>query len=232
MQRIYTDDGAGDGRLTAEGLAALGQVGGYTGPLAPVVGLVIAGRQEMTSEFSRWFALAEAEKAKPLWRQDVAALDREIERLSGSWFYRNRYAPIVWLIPSFTHAGRLPELAGQEIDAVTVAIGLELYRRRTGYWPAQLADLVPDLLPAVPVDRFDGNPLRYRVVDGRPLVYSIGSDGKDDGGRAPRDAAGHAQPQLAKFLDAQGEPMADGDWVLWPSTPPAPPDEDAEFAES
>ena len=138
-------------------------------------------------------------------------------------------------MPSLTHSGRLPELALQECDAVTVAIGLELYRRRTGYWPTELPELVPDLLPAVPVDRFDGNPLRYRVIDGMPLVYSIGSDGKDDGGRAPQDAAGHSQPHLAKFVDTQGEPMADGDWILWPSsppTPPTPPEADAELVES
>jgi hypothetical protein len=49
---------------------------------------------------------------------------------------------------------------------------------------------VPDLLPAVPPDRYDGKPLRYQLVDGKPLVYSIGSDRDDDAGRAPRNAAG------------------------------------------
>ena len=112
-----------------------------------------------------------------------------------------------------------------------VAIGLELYRRRAGFWPASLEALVPDLLPTVPPDRFDGNALRYRLVDGRPLIYSIGSDRDDDGGRAPRDAAGQDEPQQAKLVNLAGEPMADGDWILWPPTPRALPSSDQRRAE-
>ena len=38
-------------------------------------------------------------------------------------------------------------------------------------------------LPAVPVDPYDGRPIRFAVVDGRPTVYAVGQDGRDDGGR-------------------------------------------------
>jgi hypothetical protein len=37
-------------------------------------------------------------------------------------------------------------------------------------------------LPGVPIDPFDGQPLRLTRVDGRPVVYSIGKDGRDDRG--------------------------------------------------
>ncbi len=66
--------------------------------------------------------------------------------------------------------------------AVTV-IALERFHLRHGQYPAQLPDLVPELLARVPIDLMDGKPLRYRLRDdGTFLLYSVGEDGKDDGG--------------------------------------------------
>ncbi|MHC4140921.1 MAG: hypothetical protein ACYSUF_03240, partial [Planctomycetota bacterium] len=230
MQRLYTDDGEGGGRLTARGFQSLGSITAgspaHTGPLAPALGLVVAGRREMTSEYMRWFAMAEAEFAKPLWRQDTGRLDRERQRVTSSRVYTARYLPVALILPPLSRLGIEPELVTQERDAVCVAVGLELYRRRTGYWPASLESLVPDLLPMVPPDRFDGNPLRYRLVDGNPLVYSVGSDRNDDQGRAPRNKAGRWDPERARLVSHGEREPADGDWVLWPSTSPAVPDAD------
>jgi hypothetical protein len=38
-------------------------------------------------------------------------------------------------------------------------------------------------LKAVPTDPYDGKPMRLAIVDGQPIIYSVGRDGKDDGGR-------------------------------------------------
>ena len=69
-----------------------------------------------------------------------------------------------------------------------VAIALELFKRRSGSYPLQLSELVPTYLSEVPRDPIDGEPLRYKIRDSKPLIYSIGSDKKDDGGVAPRNA--------------------------------------------
>ncbi len=46
---------------------------------------------------------------------------------------------------------------------------------------------MPDRLAAVPLDPDDGKPLRY-AVDGREwMLYGIGRDRRDDGGRHRRD---------------------------------------------
>jgi len=37
-------------------------------------------------------------------------------------------------------------------------------------------------LKGVPADPYDGRPMRLAIVDGAPVVYSIGKDGHDDGG--------------------------------------------------
>lgn len=65
--------------------------------------------------------------------------------------------------------------------AVT-AIALHRYRMRHARVPTKLVELVPELLPAVPVDPMDLHPLRYRVEDGRWILYSVGYNGVDDGG--------------------------------------------------
>ncbi len=66
--------------------------------------------------------------------------------------------------------------------SLDAAIAVELFRRDHGDWPAALNDLVPQYLPAVPVDPFDGKPLRYIVKEPGFVVYSVGEDLVDDQG--------------------------------------------------
>ena len=49
--------------------------------------------------------------------------------------------------------------------------------------PHSLAELVPDRLPAIPADPFDGQPLRYRRLPQGFTVYSVGPDFTDNGGQ-------------------------------------------------
>jgi hypothetical protein len=73
--------------------------------------------------------------------------------------------------------------------------------------------LTPTLLPEVPVDRITGGPLIYKLVDGRPLVYSVGADRDDDGGRVTKDRNGNEEPFFAVEWD--NTDPADGDWVIY-----------------
>ena len=68
--------------------------------------------------------------------------------------------------------------------AAIVAIALERWRlAHAGQLPASLFELVPDYLPAVPADPYDDQPLRYRKLPRGYVVYSIGPDFTDDGGK-------------------------------------------------
>jgi hypothetical protein len=64
-----------------------------------------------------------------------------------------------------------------------VGLAVERYRRQHGRWPESLDELKGDFLRAVPLDPFDGQPLRYRKDDEGVVVYSVGPDRKDDGGK-------------------------------------------------
>ena len=50
--------------------------------------------------------------------------------------------------------------------------------------PASLEQLTPCFCQSVPADPYDGKPLRYKAHGVSFVVYSIGSDGHDDGGVA------------------------------------------------
>ena len=70
------------------------------------------------------------------------------------------------------------------LQQARLACALERFRQAKGAFPAELGALVPDYLPAMPVDVCDGNPLRYRRNgDGSYDLWSIGWDRKDDGGK-------------------------------------------------
>jgi hypothetical protein len=63
------------------------------------------------------------------------------------------------------------------------AIAAERYRLRHGHFPSELQALVPVFLSAGPLDPMSGQPLRYRTnATGGFVLYSVGEDGRDDGG--------------------------------------------------
>ena len=70
----------------------------------------------------------------------------------------------------------------QQQMAIT-AIAIQRYRLQTGILPADMAALVPKYLSSLPRDGMDGKTLRYKLKeDGGFVLYSVGLDGKDDGG--------------------------------------------------
>ena len=63
------------------------------------------------------------------------------------------------------------------------ALAVQRFRLVAGKLPDALIDLVPAYLDAVPTDPFDGNELRYKKLETGFVVYSIGEDLSDDGGK-------------------------------------------------
>jgi hypothetical protein len=64
-----------------------------------------------------------------------------------------------------------------------LAFALAGYHRDHGRYPAKLGDLVPKYLASVPDDLFSGKALVYRPSEDGYLLYSVGVNGKDEGGR-------------------------------------------------
>ncbi len=222
VQRLYTDDGRGDGRLTARGLerlrgwAAPDTLDLWAGPVRPLVPSLAAGRERVIEEYDRLISAARAQAATPLRARSPA--DQRIERTrpGRGLVARARSVPLAQVLPDLDHVVFLADRVTQRRDAVLVAAALELHRRAEGSYPASLAELAPTRLPRVPEDQFDGAPIKYRLIDGRPLLYSVGADRDDDGGRPPPGALGTERAMGAAWAPTVRPSDADGDWVLWP----------------
>ena len=68
--------------------------------------------------------------------------------------------------------------------AARTGLACRLYKSRRGQYPENLEALVPGILTEVPIDPFTGKPLVYRREGEGFIVYSLGSNEKDDGGRS------------------------------------------------
>ena len=117
------------------------------------------------------------------------------------------FAPILlqqtWNNSTIAHTAVKAGAAQSFVDEARVACALERFRLASGRLPEQLTALVPRYIDAIPNDVIDGQPLRYRLAgDGGYLIYSIGWNQVDDGGKVV----------LGKGTTPSVDPQQ-GDWV-------------------
>jgi hypothetical protein len=99
------------------------------------------------------------------------------------------------MLPNFVKATQTMARNQTLVNEAFIACGLERYRLAHGQYPETLDALVPQSAAKLPHDIIGGEPLKYhRTADGRFVLYSVGWNGKDDGGVA-------------------GKSVEEGDWV-------------------
>jgi hypothetical protein len=229
MQHLFTENGSGDGHMTAHGLELLRRVVEPMVMVSPnsvqphdvtfdskllVAPVAMASRREMTELFERFFDEMRTRSDQPLWEWEAP----DDEDFFADWSGREqlRYYPLSLVLPASAVWRRQLEWNRGSRDGVLVGLALELHHREHGAWPETLAELSPQYLPRVPVDRMTGKPLGYVVRDDQPLVYSVGADLDDDGGHAVtgKDAEWRASPG-GYWGSRKFDSDIDGDWVLW-----------------
>jgi hypothetical protein len=67
-------------------------------------------------------------------------------------------------------------------ETARVGIACKIYKNMHGDFPEDLAELSPEILEEIPVDPFTGHPFIYKKQETGIMIYSIGSNLKDDGG--------------------------------------------------
>jgi len=85
--------------------------------------------------------------------------------------------------------------------ATACLFALKAYKEEKGHLPDSLSELVPKYLPKVPINPFDGKPLRYSKEKG--IIYCVGRDLKDSGGSPTigEGAYGTYEPPLLSMDD-------------------------------
>jgi hypothetical protein len=87
------------------------------------------------------------------------------------------------LLPSYANVIVRHATTDANVRLARTALAVERFRLASGILPENLNELVPQFLSAVPMDPFDGQPLRYHRLTNGYVVYSVGRDCYDNGGR-------------------------------------------------
>ena len=138
------------------------------------------------------------------WTEVKAKLDdgkADIDRIGRS-ITKYRYLISLISIPNTTRGVDTALRNETERQLAIAAIAIKRYQLRQGKAPPSLLALAPEFLAAVPIDPMSGQPLRYRLnADGSFVLYSVGEDGRDDGGdtNPPQPVS---QPDLWSGRDA------------------------------
>ena len=85
-----------------------------------------------------------------------------------------------------------------EMEATMTVCALRGFTLTHGKPPERLSELVPEFLASVPIDPFDGKPMRYRREGDGWVLWSVGSDRKDD------NAECHEYKYRKKYPDTEG----------------------------
>ena len=136
------------------------------------------------------------------WRQRCERLTTETAKLKPYTFL---LAPLTsWQSEASLRFIRTEAL----VRLARTACALERHRLAHGSYPESLDSLAPQFIDAVPRDVINGGELKYRRTDGDHFVlYSIGWNGKDDGGEV-RLWGGRSAPPENRGIDPK-----EGDWV-------------------
>lgn len=112
---------------------------------------------------------------------------------SSGWFHRNIIGRIMINVMTLDFDAIRERLVFLECQAnsVRLMLALRAFHLDTGSWPQTLQPLVPDYLPAVPRDPYDGAPFRYHAP--KRIVYAIGPDFADNGGAIEKGADGESK---------------------------------------
>lgn len=148
-------------------------------PLAKVHILPVYNEQKTLAKFAGYIRTLQAGITQPAAQIDLTAYQRPsapIKMLLGG----NLVGDLMFYMVAPALGGDKKSAAKVKAEATLGLLAIKAFQLKHGKLPETLEELVPEFLPAVPMDDYDGKPLRYRPAE--RLLYSVGSDFKDDGG--------------------------------------------------
>ncbi|MDF1809161.1 MAG: hypothetical protein P1U42_05640 [Phycisphaerales bacterium] len=260
VQRMYTDDGNGNGHLTSEGINWLSQYSepDRVGRNSSVIEILM--NEESVIQLIRPISIVRSMDRKSelrLYNNHLNSVERVvddgpeyfgsiIDLEASSSFYSYDSDPTFFslakvMMPALGNSLNRYYTHKQECIGLGTMLAIESFRLKESRLPERLDDLVPGYLPRLPTDYMDpGQSLKYNISTDGYVLYSIGSDGDDDGGKLDEDSMSgnkitsidvfslrfqstiDPKSGLAQFGN-QGQPILaepvgpDGDWILFDS---------------
>jgi|GEM_PF-251098 len=198
VQRTFTDDGNGNGRVLKEGLPLV--AGDWEDGVTSLLLFDYPNRREMTSLIDTFLKecqlILDTEPSHPQYEERKARWTALAQRS----FLLRIQAPAMERLVAL--AWRMK--AGRRALLTTVAI--MRYGQDKGTYPSTLAALTGDgYMSELPVDPYSDGAFGYRRTPDGFLLYSWGENRTDEGGR--QGTGYNGQPRLY---------MENGDWVFWP----------------
>jgi hypothetical protein len=164
---------------------------GRSGPLPDALmrgGAVLYGPRlyEDHASMMRWMHRACKISALPPHQQPAewATYEKEVKAFVAESRRSFRNMVTVMILPAVakvSEAGRRDEAL---LACTQAALAAERFRLANTRWPATLDELRPEHLKEVPTDPFTGKPLLLARTEDGAVIYSVGQDGKDDGGES------------------------------------------------
>lgn len=148
-------------------------------PLAKVHILPVYNERKTLAKFAGYIRTLQAGIKLPASQIDLTAYQRPnapIKLLLGG----NLVGDVMFYMVAPALGGDKQSAAKVKAEATLGLVAIKAFQLKHGKLPETLNELVPEFLPAVPMDDYDGKPLRYRPAE--RLLYSVGSNFKDDGG--------------------------------------------------
>jgi hypothetical protein len=110
----------------------------------------------------------------------VAAWQDRLQQLRVHDPYRSMLASL--FLPSSAKTFTSVQRSQAKLRCASLALAAERFRQEQGRWPTALRELCPKYCPELPVDSFNGQPLRLKKTDEGLTIYSVGVDGSDNDG--------------------------------------------------
>lgn len=118
--------------------------------------------------YLRWMTRAVQAARKPLHEQ--AAAIQALPAIDDALHLK--LAPL--FLPAADKVAGAFHRGTAEARCAVVALACERFRLKHGRWPESLTELCPEFLAAVPLDPFDGEPLRCRRLPDGLVIHSVG----------------------------------------------------------
>ena len=200
IQRTFTDDGQGGGRMLARGMPYVA-TDDWKENLWRFVSFNYPGRQEVVAGIDKYFGLFAEILAETPWELRDGIIEEQVRN-------EVKMTPMMLKIQTPAHE-RVSQIAWRmksSREALLAVLAVMRYEKEKGQYPTNLSELVEaGYLNKLPRDPYSDGPLVYRKTESGFLLYSLGMNLKDDGG--------------VLGLSSRGTPrmwMDNGDWVFWP----------------